>query len=164
MRRYFALKLSYFWVDISDIVSTSIGKWQQLKLLRISHLRSLKFLSLSMILHRYRYANFNKCTWYQYYIDIISSLWNTTLIEALLRINIVPSWLCLTLVSISTISYQYRFTCMTRQIQIIMNNIEVSIVILCTMSSINIDIIIGLNSLVCFVQFKMIKVSHCSQQ
>lgn len=103
-----------------------------------------------------------KCTWYQYYIDIISSLWNTTLIEALFRINIVPSWRCLTLVSISTISYQYRFTCMTRQI--IMNNIKVSIVILCTMSSINIDIIIGLNSLVCFVQFKMIKVSHCSQQ
>lgn len=153
MRRYFALKLSYFWVDISDIVSTSIGKWQQLKLLRISHLRSLKFLSLSMILHRYRYANFNKCTWYQYYIDIISSLWNTTLIEALLRINIVPSWLCVTLVSISTISYQYRFTCMTRQIQIIRNNIDGSI-----------DIMIGLNSLVCFVQFKMIKVSHCSQQ
>lgn len=151
MRRYFALKLSYYLRYRFDI------NWKMTTTEVTENITS-------MILHRYRFANFNNCTWFQYFIEIISSLWNTTLIEALFRINNLPFWRCLALVSISTISFQYRFTCMTRQIQIIMNNVDVNIVILCTISSINTDIMIGLNSLVCYVQFKMIKVSHCSQQ
>lgn len=151
MRHYFALKLSYYLRYRFDI------NWQMITTEVTENITS-------MILHRYRFANFNNCTWFQYFIDIISSLWNTTLIKALFRINNLPSWRCLTLVSISTISFQYRFACMTRQIQIIMNNVDVNIVVLCTISSINTDIMIGLNSLVCYVQFKMIKVSHCSQQ
>lgn len=80
-------------------------------------------MSVSTISYRYWFTNSNKCmcrgiahictflTLCWYHIDNISLSGHTIIIETLFLKNIVLSWRCLTLMSISTISYRYRFAC-----------------------------------------------------
>lgn len=69
-------------------------------------------------------------------------------------INVVPSWNCLTLMSISTILYLFLYIKKANTNN--QNDIDFNIVILCTMYSTKVYVF--------FFKFKTIKVLSCSQQ